>query len=234
MRQEGLQPSITTGAGDDKRKENKKKTTQARICTGSASQVPCFLCMDWKRIPLQQNASQAVSSNRMCGRHCIACPVLHAQQPRAFLSDLGGRQRPHAGGDEQCFSRVSRLAYRPRLCQAGSGLVLADKQLAALNWGRGEVTWELESFMCSRIHKQHCIAGPVRPYVIWEAGSGLVLVDEQLAALNWGRAEVTWAVTSLSDRLAFHISTTLKAVRGDKVVVSKRGACWRDMGCSTP
>jgi len=56
-------------------------------------------------------------------------------------------------------------------------------------------------------------AARTRPYAIWEVGSGLVLVDAQLAALSFGRPEVQWAIGSVSERLASHLASALKEVR---------------------
>ena len=57
-----------------------------------------------------------------------------------------------------------------------------------------------------------CVAGRQGPFVIWEAGSGLILVDEELAALNWGRPEVAWTIDQLSARMAQHTAFTLTQV----------------------
>jgi len=124
-----------------------------------------------------------------------------SQQLSAFVIVTLGKQRPARRAEDQPFLSASPGVLLPvASLNAAAGVV---------EHARGTLLYplRLETADFSRFPS----SGPVRPYVIWEAGSGLVLVDEQLAALNWGRAEVTWAVTSLSDRLAFHISTTLKA-----------------------
>lgn len=56
-------------------------------------------------------------------------------------------------------------------------------------------------------------AGVVRPYAIWEAGSGLVLVDDALALTTWAQPQVAYLTASLSDRLSAHLAAALRAVR---------------------
>lgn len=59
-----------------------------------------------------------------------------------------------------------------------------------------------------------CLCAPdlARPFAVWDASSGVVMVDDTVA-LNWGKAEVQWAISSLADKLSFHSSLLLKEVR---------------------